>query len=469
MSYIKTSWQDLPNQTTPINATNLNKIEQGIYDATYVNGVNVGNSVDSNYKVNFVHSRNLFDGVIEQGGFDNSGLPQDNATRVRSANFIAVKPNTTYTVTVPSNMKVIINFYNASTSSSTRIGQTDGWVNVQRTFTTPANTNYIKLLIGKQNDSNITPSEVTNVMLNIGGTALSYEPYIPSSINVDGYKFTDTLNVGTESFNAGVWIDTDIVDLGEFEQGAIGHTLGTTFDNLKVASSTRIRTKNLVKLDSTKVYKVSFNSKYNVVYQVFDDENKNIDFTGSDVWNTNTFYISGVSSACFAIRNNDNSSNITPSELGQIQLSVMSNPNIKIYNNGLYETIDNKNIYSTEEAVIGKWFGKPLYRKVFSFNNPTSASSLGSSGISPANVTKIDALGTQANANVGGRIPLGYGGFGVQIDANGNFYYTNPNYTFSNLSITVEYIKTTDTVTRSLNTIEQTRSVPTESTQDDER
>lgn len=30
--YVKTNWQDLPNQTTPINASNLNKIENGIYN-----------------------------------------------------------------------------------------------------------------------------------------------------------------------------------------------------------------------------------------------------------------------------------------------------------------------------------------------------------------------------------------------------------------------------------------------------
>ena len=59
MAYNRTNWQDLPNQTTPINATNLNKIEQGIYDATYVNGVNVGSSVDSDYKVNFIKGKNL--------------------------------------------------------------------------------------------------------------------------------------------------------------------------------------------------------------------------------------------------------------------------------------------------------------------------------------------------------------------------------------------------------------------------
>lgn len=30
MSYIKTNWQNKPNQSTPINATNLNNIENGI-------------------------------------------------------------------------------------------------------------------------------------------------------------------------------------------------------------------------------------------------------------------------------------------------------------------------------------------------------------------------------------------------------------------------------------------------------
>lgn len=32
MAYTKTDWKNLPNTTTPINATNLNKIENGIAD-----------------------------------------------------------------------------------------------------------------------------------------------------------------------------------------------------------------------------------------------------------------------------------------------------------------------------------------------------------------------------------------------------------------------------------------------------
>lgn len=37
MAYVKTIWENLPSESTPINASNLNKIENGIYD----NSVNI--------------------------------------------------------------------------------------------------------------------------------------------------------------------------------------------------------------------------------------------------------------------------------------------------------------------------------------------------------------------------------------------------------------------------------------------
>ncbi len=33
MAYTKQTWTDLPSKTTPINASRLNNMEQGIYDA----------------------------------------------------------------------------------------------------------------------------------------------------------------------------------------------------------------------------------------------------------------------------------------------------------------------------------------------------------------------------------------------------------------------------------------------------
>lgn len=47
MAYTKTNWQDLPNTTTPINASNLNKMEQGIYDANDKNIITIGLNADT--------------------------------------------------------------------------------------------------------------------------------------------------------------------------------------------------------------------------------------------------------------------------------------------------------------------------------------------------------------------------------------------------------------------------------------
>lgn len=43
MAYVKQEWKNLPNQTTPVNATRMNHIEQGIYD----NSVAISNIIES--------------------------------------------------------------------------------------------------------------------------------------------------------------------------------------------------------------------------------------------------------------------------------------------------------------------------------------------------------------------------------------------------------------------------------------
>lgn len=43
MAYVKQEWKNLPNQTTPVNATRMEHIEQGIYD----NSVAISNIIES--------------------------------------------------------------------------------------------------------------------------------------------------------------------------------------------------------------------------------------------------------------------------------------------------------------------------------------------------------------------------------------------------------------------------------------
>lgn len=57
MAYTKTNWQDLPNTTTPINATNLNKMEQGIYDAHEKNIITA--SITSNVTISTAGQNNI--------------------------------------------------------------------------------------------------------------------------------------------------------------------------------------------------------------------------------------------------------------------------------------------------------------------------------------------------------------------------------------------------------------------------
>ena len=69
MSYIKTNWQNKPNQSTPINATNLNHIEDGIYDVSTsigdLNNLNTTEKSDIIGAINEVNSKTI---PISQGG-----------------------------------------------------------------------------------------------------------------------------------------------------------------------------------------------------------------------------------------------------------------------------------------------------------------------------------------------------------------------------------------------------------------
>lgn len=57
MAYIKTEWENSPSTKTPINANNLNKIENGIY----TNSVNIGELTDLNTEI----KENLVEAINE--------------------------------------------------------------------------------------------------------------------------------------------------------------------------------------------------------------------------------------------------------------------------------------------------------------------------------------------------------------------------------------------------------------------
>lgn len=100
---------------------------------------------------------------LEDGSLDSNGL-NDNTTywqnrRVRSSSYVAVSPNTSYTVTLTTvkDVSLGVSYYNVDDFNTARIGSS-GWQTSPYTFTTNSNTRYLRLLIG----SNPTSSNTTS-------------------------------------------------------------------------------------------------------------------------------------------------------------------------------------------------------------------------------------------------------------------------------------------------------------------
>lgn len=110
----------------------------------------------------------------------------------------------------------------------------------------------------------------------------------------------------------------------EVEQGAINSVEGNNYNSEKTSSTTRIRTKDLIKVDENKKYILKFDEKYNVVIQAFNSSkllySKNDGTT--NIWHANSFEFSGYPYIAIAIRNKDNTSVITPAEITQVNIDL---------------------------------------------------------------------------------------------------------------------------------------------------
>jgi len=367
------------------------------------------------------NSKNLFDEKIEQGGF-NGGTPEDNTTRLRSSNFTKVNANTTYTVSVPSNMKVIVVFYNASMSF---ISSTDGWVNITRTFTTPANTNYLKLLIGKQGDGNVTPSEVSNVQLEEGSTATSYNPY----------------NTEVEICGKNLFDESIINNLWTFADGTISAWTGTCIQKykcsegdtftLKATYSTTDTQNNIIAIaffdsSNTLIGRTANNTTLEITSTA--PANTAYMYAGHYVGKPTTIQLEKGSTATTYEPYKADTLILTPDETKSAftydsLTNVISNGNITIEYNIQSRLLNNEDVldivepvkeyvdetkeellendydvYSTDEKRIGTWKdGRPLYRKVIDYTIPSGTTSIGIS-LGVANMRLVQRAEVRFNA-----------------------------------------------------------------------
>lgn len=122
--------------------------------------------------------KNLFDGVIESGDYNVTpsvgGVKRAAADRMRCANFIPVKPNTTYYSKMPYSNSVVV-FYDEK-----KWMRSNGGYAVARntTFTTPSWCKYITFYFNGTEYNN-------DISINYPATDTDYHPYTGRSITID--------------------------------------------------------------------------------------------------------------------------------------------------------------------------------------------------------------------------------------------------------------------------------------------
>lgn len=146
---------------------------------------------------------NIFDGLIEQGTFTETGLNTNSTTRLRSTNYAPVNANTIYTLSLKSasdNIVMSVSFYSINDYVTSRLSYTNWATTKQLTFTTPNNCKYIRIIMRYSNNEIINSSDVYDVQINEGSEALLYEPHgykVP--VVISGKNLFDELQVPDKS------------------------------------------------------------------------------------------------------------------------------------------------------------------------------------------------------------------------------------------------------------------------------
>ena len=133
-------------------------------------------------------TRNLFSSIIEQGTIRGTdGVELNSSSRIRSG-MISVQSGASYTISSTQYLLLVVG-YSGTTFVSKILENITGAEKVN-VITIPNNADNVRFVWknASNNDdtTNMTPSDISNIMLNTGSTALPYEPYgykLPYSVN----------------------------------------------------------------------------------------------------------------------------------------------------------------------------------------------------------------------------------------------------------------------------------------------
>lgn len=147
---------------------------------------------------------NLFDGAVEQGSFQGTnGDLVDSPKRVRSIGIQLSGGN--YTISATGCDNVILLVY--STAADYILSEsTTKFQDLPFSFSLN-DERIIRFALKKNDNSNILPSDISNIMLNEGSTALPYEPY--------GYKVPVTVSNGADTLTTPIYLPEPIKMVGD--------------------------------------------------------------------------------------------------------------------------------------------------------------------------------------------------------------------------------------------------------------
>ena len=321
---------------------------------------------------------NIFDEEMEVGTLNNTtGATGTDANKMRSVNFIPVKPNTTYGAYNNTGVNLYIYSYGVDKSF---IGFDNTGMVTGSTFTTDSNTHYIKFRT--QNN----PSYSNNISINYPSSDTQYHAYTGNLYTV---AFGQTIYGGRLIYANGQW-SIEATFGGVDDLGYLSWRKGskTFFANITGA---KLYEQNVIPNMLCEVYRpVSYNDiaseQYNEVCSI--DSNNSVILIRDTNYATESDFATAVTGkkAIFELA--------TP-----VIIPITSSTRIKTIsgvNNIFSNTGDNSvkyftenadeiaelvkaeiastsadyHEYSTEEKIVGKWIdGKTLYEKTIKFNN----------------------------------------------------------------------------------------------------
>ena len=139
------------------------------------------------------NSLNLFNVNIEQGTFSSeTALPVPSENRVRTSDYIELTA-ATYTIAFSGAEKIYL--YVFDTNNNYIRDESSSFWNNQPFSVVLTNNRKIKFAISKTDNTPLTPTDVSNIMINRGSTALPYEPY----------NIVDWYTNNGHSYSSGAW------------------------------------------------------------------------------------------------------------------------------------------------------------------------------------------------------------------------------------------------------------------------